>query len=125
MTALRPYFAEAAARELETREKNYPAMIDAGEIARDDAAADVDAWRDIVAMFRDGSVDTERSWAQLELATSRAHQRCEEYLAEKPDNATPRARRDVVWAIHERIVRARWFWTRLGEPAPAEKARAA
>jgi hypothetical protein len=100
---LRTYFAAVAARELESREQHYPAMIDAGEIARDDAEADLAAWRVLVPLLRDGSVETELSLAQLELATARALRRCEDYVAEKPGNAIRIARRDAIWGIHERI----------------------
>jgi hypothetical protein len=118
MTALRSYFAACAEREVRVRETHYPAMIEAGTIARDDAEADLGAWRDIYCLFFAGTVDTARSWAQLELATSRALQRCEADLAAQPDNARRRERRDAVWGIHERITWYRWFWTQLGAPAP-------
>jgi hypothetical protein len=49
MTALRSYFAACAEREVRVRETHYPAMIEAGTIARDDAEADLGAWRDIAA----------------------------------------------------------------------------
>lgn len=120
--SLRAYFADAAAREVEAREKHYPAMVDAGEIERGDAEADLAAWRAIAALFRAGSAETELAWAALELATSRALQRCEDDLAAKPTNATRRARRDAVWGIHERIS---WHRQRLAPAAPAAPAKAA
>jgi hypothetical protein len=119
------FFATAAEREVAAREKHYPAQITAGEIARDDAEADLAAWRVIAAMFADGSAESEQGWAPLELATSRALQRREAELAASPDNDRLRERRDAVWGIHERIVHARWFWTQPGQPAPASTLRAA
>lgn len=100
---LRSYFAAAAARELAIREKRYPEKLAAGEMARDDAEADLAAWRAIATLFADGAAETDLSWAQLELATARALQRREDALAEKPADPDRIARRDAVWGIHERI----------------------
>lgn len=116
---LRAHFAGAAAREVESRERHYPAMIERGEIERRDAEADLAAWRVIAALFAEESVEAETNWAQVELASSRALQRREDALAAKPDSASLRERRDAVWGIHERIAHARRFWTGDGRQAAA------
>lgn len=105
------YLAAAAARELAIREKRYPEKIAAGEIAKDDAEGDLEAWRTILALFTDGSAETFLTWAVLELATSRAVRSREEALARAPDDEDLIARRSAVWAIHERITWNRSFWS--------------
>lgn len=123
MTAswLNQYLARAAARERDTRARNYPARIEAGKVERGDAEADVAAWSAIAELFDKGEALTGLTYPELELATSRALQRREQALAECPPPAAGDlldqaeataaaerriallARRDAVWAIHERI----------------------
>jgi hypothetical protein len=101
---LRAYFAAAADRELAAREKHYPAIIDAGKLGREEAEADIAAWRIIAMLFAEGSCPTELSWTALAEVTASALERREEALAAKPNDQSLRARRDAVSGIHERIV---------------------
>jgi hypothetical protein len=120
---IRAWLGQMARLEHEARVTHYPAQVDAGGIERGEAAADIAAWDAIARLFADGGVETDQSWAELELAAARALQRREQAHAVKPDNAALRQRRDAVWAIHERIVWARGFWT--GAPAAPVSVEAA
>ncbi len=111
---LRSYFERAAARELRAKERAYPAMVEAGEISREEAAADIASWQVIAELLRAGTARSSLSWAELELATSRTLLRREEAAKAEPGNMDLIARRDAVWGIHERI-----SWRRhLGKPNP-------
>jgi hypothetical protein len=113
-----PYLADAAAFELGAREKFYPADIEAGRIERGDAAVDVEAWRAIAALLAAGSVETDLSWAQLELATSRALISTSEKAAAKPGDWRLVERRDAVASIHARIAWHRWYHSGSRGPSP-------
>jgi hypothetical protein len=101
---LRRHLAEAAKRELAAREKHYPAMVEAGRLGREEAQAEMAAWRVIATLFAEGSCETELSWTALAETTAGALQRREEALAAKPDDQALLARRDAVSGINERIV---------------------
>lgn len=120
----RPELAQAAAFELASREKYYPAMLAAAEIARDDAAQDLDCWRAIATMLDAGSAVTDCSWGQLALATSRALvSRCEACDA-KPGDRYLEARRDAVQEIHNKFAWHHWFMTGMRGPRPTRPAPA-
>lgn len=106
---MRAYLAAAAGRELAIRERRIPAMIAAGDMTRRDGEAEIESWRVIAALFRDRSVETGLTWADLELVTAQALLRREEAVAAAPDKPEAIARRDAVWAIHERIAYTRKF----------------
>lgn len=118
---MRESLSAAATFELDSREKHHPAMIADGELTREEADADLAAWRVIAALFRGEEVESWLSWAELEHATSRALIRRSAKAEAKPDNRLLAARRDAVWGIHERIA-----WRRhLGRPVPSQEREAA
>lgn len=113
----RRYLAQAAAREVNVREKFY-GQVRAGQVERGDRTdeemnADLAAWRVIAALFADGTADTTISWAELELWTARALQSREQAADADPANEGKMARRDAVWAIHQRIAHRREMITDL------------
>lgn len=108
-----------AATELASREKHYPAMIEAGEIEKQDAETDLEAWRIIALLYAEGDAGAEFSWRLLELATARSlRRRCEDCDA-KPDDPKRLARRDAAMAIHDCISWHCWYWTDPHGPPPA------
>lgn len=120
------YLADAAAAEVASREKHYPAMIGAGEIERGDAETDLAAWRTIAILFSEGEASFEFAWATLELATARALQRTSEKVedAQVAGVATDSLarRRDAVQSIHTRIAWHRLHWAGTAAAAAAEAA---
>jgi hypothetical protein len=114
--------AAMAGLEHEARVRHYPAQVEAGTLARDDAAADIAAWAAIVALLAAGEVETDLGWGDLELAASRAMIRRSEAAEADPANPRLAERRDAVQAIHAKLVWTRWFFTGLGEPEPGRVA---
>ncbi|HWT12261.1 MAG TPA: hypothetical protein VN231_05880 [Allosphingosinicella sp.] len=134
-----PDLAEAAAFEVGSRERHYPAMIEAGEIKRAEAAADLDAWRAIAAMLAlprgadaDGRVGnprlqagTEIPWPALAAAAGRALERQTRRAEAARGDARAAQRHDALRAIHYVIVAEAWFWNGGRGPRPISAVRTA
>lgn len=125
-----PFLADAAATEVASREKWYPADIEAGLIERTDALNDITCWKAIHLALQ-APIETERGatsplwtlridipWAALEHAVSRALIAQTERAAEKPGDQARAARRDAVQQIHSWVTYHRWFWTDLSQSRP-------
>jgi hypothetical protein len=99
----RPPLAKVAVRELQAREKHWPAAVDQGEMTREEADADIAAWRVIVQLLRDGTCETELTWAELEHAAAKALIRRDQAVAQDPDDVDLIRRRAAVFDILDRI----------------------
>jgi len=122
--------AAAAAYERDVLEKNMPAMIEAGRITPDDAAAAIAAWRTIAALVESGSTETDLSFADLHLYTSRCLIGLEEAVT-KAEGGEARIlvhlirRRDLVAVLHAQIERNRFHADHLAETNLILRRRAA
>jgi hypothetical protein len=124
--------ATAAAYEVTSRETHYPGMIEAGQIGRGEADADLEAWRAIAAIIKsdpgpDGEgwvrdprilVGTELPWAAIEAAANRTHARLAARAAAAPDDRRYATRAANAAAILARLSEERWFWTGGKGPRP-------
>jgi hypothetical protein len=97
------HLARAAAFELQSREKHYPAMVAGQSLSAEEAQADWRAWRAIARFTAGEPIGDDISWAELEHATSNALIRREQACQAKPDNRGLAERRDLVAAIHQAI----------------------
>lgn len=104
------WLARMAAAEAATRERAYPGRIEAGAIDRAGAEADIEAWRVIAALMRDGSVETDLGWPDLlRAATVNLTRRREGLARAGRDGVTDdrlrrlRERETAARSIHERI----------------------
>lgn len=106
--AMNRILCDAATRERDSRERGFPALIEAGKITREDAEAQLAAWRAMVDLFARGYAERDISWSELHLATSRCLQALERDV-ERAQGGDPDKlrklieRRDLVDAIHTRI----------------------
>lgn len=121
------HLAVHAAYELDLCRRHFPAMVEARQMAAEEAARTIEAWTILVELLTNGSAATTVTWAELEEFTGRALERREADLAANPDSAVKRMRRDLVAAIHEKVARNRDFIDRLNADlrARAERERIA
>lgn len=104
----RAILAPAAARERDSRERNFPELVKAGRIPAEQAEAELAAWRAIAEILKRGETERDTSWTELHLYTSRCLLALEADLrraAQAGSDKLPRLieRRDLVAAIHARI----------------------
>lgn len=107
-----PELAAAAQREVETRERRYPALVDAGKLDRAFAVADLAAWRRIAAWLETGQVPLGRApelvraiWTPLAEAAAEGLRRGDAACRKLPGDRATRERRDAVAEIHAMLAR--------------------
>ena len=110
-----PWLAEAAARERDLREKHFPALVESGRATKEEADAEIAAWRAIADLMERGWTERETSWSTLHLFSSRALQALAadadraENGGDEPKLHRLRERLATIQAIHRPIDRMKFL----------------